>query len=548
MRISALLSFCGILMLPGLSKAQWSPQDIHFFPSSLSFDTTYTDQTDSLDLKVYSSCDLTADSLHFPDPAFSGKWISRLTSNDTLLLRIYFHPSQNIFYRSTLAFDLTPNGQTTIRGTYGLPLTGIGWFREAYYDSTYNLWDEDLKTVLKSITGTNYKSLGYDKARDSMFMVLDNRRITGLGAADSNRLECAYTGRIISYTDRQDAQTNGNFNTEHTYPQSMFGSKEPAKSDLHHLYPVDETANTIHSNDPYGPITNPKWEVGGSKSDYTHFEPRDQQKGRTARSLLYFVIRYGNQGGYFTSQEDDLKNWNATFLPDSIEIKRTETIYKWQRNYNPFVHHPLLADRIYRFAVSQNRPKSTRLWTSGNEITVDSAWCTLGMSYQTTLLLHNPGRDSITLSGFSNGQYSRFIDSVNVLAPGQSAALRLQLTHPDSVVSGGSSSVIDPVQMQSAGTTFSWQIIYKPSSGPTGITQRADDAWLVFPNPFQSCFTLSAPSMTNYRVINATGQLMETGQVQAGITTLGEQWPCGIYFLMVQSGQRTQTYKMVRLD
>ena len=80
------------------------------------------------------------------------------------------------------------------------------------------------------------------------------------------------------------------------------------------------------------------------------FEPRDAQKGRSARSVLYCLMRFGNQGTFVNvTQEQVLKNWNYTFLPDSIEQRRCNDIFSLQHNRNPFIDHPLMAKRITSF-------------------------------------------------------------------------------------------------------------------------------------------------------------------------------------------------------
>jgi hypothetical protein len=67
-----------------------------------------------------------------------------------------------------------------------------GKYSIAYYDSSDNLSEEALKNALHDITGNGYDSLGYNIARDSMFMVIDNQKVNGQGAAQ-NTVECIYT-------------------------------------------------------------------------------------------------------------------------------------------------------------------------------------------------------------------------------------------------------------------------------------------------------------------------------------------------------------------
>src|SRR6185295_4028554 len=190
---------------------------------------------------------------------------------------------------------------------------------------------------LGAVTGNGYISLGYNLARDSMFMWFDNKKTNGQGASQ-NTLECIYTGReAIGYTSRSDCQTNFSFNTEHTFPQSLFASNEPMRSDLHHLFPTDDASNNERADNPFGIVTNATWSVGGSKSNRSIFEPRDQQKGATARAMMYFVLRYQNYNSFFTSQESILRTWHQNFPNTQIERTRNDDIYGMQHNRNPFV-------------------------------------------------------------------------------------------------------------------------------------------------------------------------------------------------------------------
>ena len=195
-----------------------------------------------------------------------------------------------------------------------------------------------------------------------MFMLIDNKLVNGLGATQ-NTIECVYTGReAVGYVDRTQCQDltdpNMSFNTEHTWPQSLFSQLEPMRSDLFHLFPTDETANGKRSNYPFGVVTNPTWSVGGSKFDQNSgiFEPRDAHKGETARALFYFVMRYQNYNSFLTSQESILRQWHYQFLPTAVEEKRCDDIYFYQKNRNPFIDYPQLVDRINSFSTTSVAP------------------------------------------------------------------------------------------------------------------------------------------------------------------------------------------------
>ena len=87
---------------------------------------------------------------------------------------------------------------------------------DPYYDLTFDLWHEDLKSALNTIVTFGYTDLGYNPARDRVFMDIDNEAVNGQGASQ-NTLTCRYTGSVAAgYSTRPDAQTTFNLNTEHT--------------------------------------------------------------------------------------------------------------------------------------------------------------------------------------------------------------------------------------------------------------------------------------------------------------------------------------------
>ena len=189
-----------------------------------------------------------------------------------------------------------------------------------------------------------------------MFMIIDNQAVNGQGASQ-NTLESIYTGQLaVGYVDRTDCQSQFNFNTEHTWPQSLFSSNEPMVSDLHHLFPTDDNSNGERGNNPFGVVNNPNWSIGGSKSNNVTFEPRDVQKGATARAMIYFVLRYQNYSSFFTSQESILRTWHTTFTPTQIEQQRNDDIQAVQRNRNPFVDYPQFLERISSISANSVAP------------------------------------------------------------------------------------------------------------------------------------------------------------------------------------------------
>jgi len=255
----------------------------------LNFGTAFENTPDSLSLIISNNMghDVNVTGFRFYNtygsPAFSSNANGFLIpdgSSQTVWIK--FSPRHNIFHNSELIIE-----NDGLRGYISVDLNGQGRYSKSYYDSTENKSEEILKTKITGIITQGYLSLGYNLARDSMFMWIDNQRVNGQGASQ-NTLESVYTGmQAVGYLNRTDCQNNFNFNTEHTFPQSLFTQQEPMRSDLHHLFPTDNTSNNVRADNPFGIVTSPTWSNGGSLGTSSLFEPRDVQKGASARALMY---------------------------------------------------------------------------------------------------------------------------------------------------------------------------------------------------------------------------------------------------------------------
>jgi endonuclease I len=164
------------------------------------------------------------------------------------------------------------------------------------------------------------------------------------------------------------------FNREHSWPQSYGADDGPAYSDAHHLFPADPLANEDRSNYAFDELTSgtPLRNAPDSirNSSQRLIEPRDEDKGRIARAMLYMETRYddSNSTGDFLLSDNPasfanrmgklttLLKWNREFPPDERERRRNHLIYTgvrvdnrviFQLNRNPFIDYPDLADAVY---------------------------------------------------------------------------------------------------------------------------------------------------------------------------------------------------------
>jgi len=208
------------------------------------------------------------------------------------------------------------------------------------FDSCNNLTNDALKRKLHELI-KDHKQLGYDGiARTIMFGKLDN--VGGY-------VTCVYTGRKVACNDVPSANPPQAMNTEHTWPKCFGAKEEPAKSDLNHLFPTDTFANSTRSNYPFGMVSRGSeiWSQGGSAFDGDVFMPREDQRGRVARAMFYFSIRY--QLPLFGDMEPVLRQWHKDYPPNEEDITRNERIYGYQGNRNPFIDRPDFVDKIDKF-------------------------------------------------------------------------------------------------------------------------------------------------------------------------------------------------------
>ncbi|MEL6614512.1 MAG: endonuclease [Bacteroidota bacterium] len=246
------------------------------------------------------------------------------------------------------------------------------------------------------------QTLGYNKARDSLYSYENYTYGQVCGV---------YTRYCITLTPGADPSTdayNQGVNAEHSWPQSLGAGSEPAKSDLHHLFPAKANVNSSRSNHPYGEI--PDGDTDGwyreassqsttplvfinewSEKDNDHpdpgftgrFEPREDHAGNAARAMFYFAAIYPSEvtaagaDAFFDVQKNDLINWHYQDPTDLVEDDRSIWIALKQGNENPFLIDSTLARRAFNLSGTggggSNPPPGggTDVWV--NEIHYDNS-------------------------------------------------------------------------------------------------------------------------------------------------------------------------------
>lgn len=439
-------------------------------------------------------------------------------------------PTHNIFHESEIVVV-----DNSFKGSTRVDVKAQGHYSNTYYTSTENLSNQALKTALTTRLAQGYTSLGYTPARDQMYMQIDNQKVNGQGAT-VNTIESVYTGQqVTGYTSRVDAQNQG-FNTEHTYPQSFFSSNEPMVSDLFHIFPTDNTSNSERGNNPFAMVASPNWSVGGSKSNGSTFEPRDAQKGRTARAMLYFVLRYEDYSCFEKNQETILKQWHTQFLPTQEEKNRNNAIYAVQHNRNPFIDYPQFVQRM-NYVTSCSTAVGTAISSiliPENAINYGDIGINSAHLYSFTIV--NDGNQPLDIS--SIGSVSPNISFVNgantTIAAGEAMVLQVSLTLNSL---GAFSSTL---QFNTNITTQPTITIPVTANGidAVGIEESNTKNVVIYPNPAQAIlFVEHTGKAVDIEIVDVFGKLLFTGEVNKSLEINLSKYAAGVYFLQTSEGE-----------
>ncbi len=532
-------SLCLLLFVSVCSYSQ----TILVSPASLRFDTLLVNTKDSLSFRILNN---STDTLKVTDiNTNKSAFVVRDTAfvvlpHDSTKVWVYFQTNQNITWDDVVLIE-----NRGARGTLPLRVSGTAKYAGTAYSTTQGLWENDLKTALFNLVN-NQTVLGYNTARDRMYETVDD-------PLNNDTLECVYTGRKIFARNRTEAQAL-NFNAEHTWPQSNFGSADPMVSDLNHLYPTDATANSMRANYPFGPaVSNVTWQVGGSKlgrspNGQTVFEPRDIHKGDVARALFYFLLRYPvNYGGFMdANQEFYLRQWYNTDPVSQKEILRNNAIATYQGKRNPFIDHPEFIDRITYLRISTAPTLQPDIVAS--PVSVQFSSVAFGDSSEWKLTIVNRGRSQLSISSITLQSSSAsfvLLDALTQVPVDSFRQVRIKFK-PDQPNQSYSNAIIvqsnDPARPS----------VSIPLSGlSTGATSVAfanvpleTQLFQNYPNPFNPSTTLSFvvshSAVASLKIFDVLGREVATvvnEQFSAGehrVTWNAESAASGIYMYQLR--------------
>ncbi|MDA9312825.1 endonuclease [Vicingaceae bacterium] len=539
------------LLLPLLATSQIISSD----SSSINFGVVMVGSTDSslVTLTNNSVIPLNVTNIKFYSiygevPFSTSQSTFSIPGNGTQSVWIYFSPVQNVLHNSTMVVQHNANS-----GHEAILLMGQGRFPLAYYNLTENLTEEALKLALKTRIAQGYIQLSYNAARDAMFMTIDNKRQNGQNAT-VNTLECVYTGfNKTSYTSRSNAQgTSPNFNTEHTFPQGFFNSNLPMRSDIHHLYPTTNNSNSQRGNKPFGVVTGgtPVTLGGGSFFNNTTFEPRNVQKGQTARAMMYFVIRYQDYSNHFSVQQNILKNWHNTYAVDSIEERRNNDIFIVQGNRNPFVDYPQLEKRITNFVANSVAPSQPGLDVVQSSINFGTFFAQTQDTFDYVLV--NRGNTVINFSNFNltNTALLSFAAGSGInssLNPGNAIEISI-------IAQSNNTTTISESLTFTTNLTFPLNSFSVPITGQTvivGIDDNNLNSQLeLYPNPVQEQLYIRTAinQELDLLLLDLTGKRIDFGFLKGndGYILPTKEISSGLYFLQINNGKEQIIRKIIK--
>lgn len=260
-------------------------------------------------------------------------------------------------------------------------------------------------------TYTPDNPLGYGPARDILYAEIDNNGL---------ELSGIYTSFTVTLDPNEDPsvsafQNGAGLNAEHVYPQSLGAANEPAKSDLHNIFPSKVNVNASRGNCPYDEIEDTDtdiWYYLGMQSNniplaeiekYSEkdeedcvFEPREEVKGNIARAMFYFYAIYQSNADaidpdYLSNQKETLFQWHVVDPVDAVEKERDSLIALQQGNNNPFIIDSTLVWRAY-FEPDASYPEGDPNCygsTTSTYLLNDEDWVSISSNFvQDELIIH----------------------------------------------------------------------------------------------------------------------------------------------------------------
>lgn len=248
------------------------------------------------------------------------------------------------------AVALTAEAYSYNNGRKGVLCTSLSSSAKAYYTSGYDyatlskLSGTTLEAKLRERMVNGWHGGSYDSLKSSF-------KYTDAYNGSSSSVYCFYSNTSVT-----------SWNREHVWPQSkgtFAAESNSAGSDVIHLRPTDNTANSTRSNRPYGEVTGGTYHTvytsNGKVAGYyssAYYEPLDSVKGDVARTLLYVYTRWEERNLKDVIYSTDmLLKWCEEDPVDEFEMKRNDICQEICGSRNIFVDYPEYCWRVFGRAI-----------------------------------------------------------------------------------------------------------------------------------------------------------------------------------------------------
>ncbi len=240
--------------------------------------------------------------------------------------------------------EIVPGQESVLKTNYTL-VDAETYYKDIDFSASKDLLEESLRTLV-----SNHKLLSYGDARYTMLYTEESITTPGkiLGLYDSKLFEPEW-----------DQGTT--YNREHVWCRSHLkiegkdistnNSTKGIGSDLHNLKPLTSSLNSSRGDDFFGNNED------GKNYFYPNYSGDVDYRGDVARICFYMALRYEKlnltdnlSGDTSTSFGllSRLLEWNKLDPVDEFELRRTNRVYEYQGNRNPFVDYPYtLADKLF---------------------------------------------------------------------------------------------------------------------------------------------------------------------------------------------------------
>ena len=236
-----------------------------------------------------------------------------------------------------------------------------------YYDNARNKSGNDLKDALHEII-KGHVEFPYTSSSTDVWDIL---KLTDRDPSDTTLVELIYSGALVN--GAQEYNSGSGWTREHVWAKSRgnFGTSAGPGTDVHAIRPCYNSINSSRNNRAFNNCSscNNVQYLGSNTGSFTDsnvwtFEPRDEMKGDVARMIFYMATRYEQEDGVDLELDDTIRSnidqspfhsvlttlliWNKLDKVSAKEKRRNNIIYdEFQKNRNPYIDHPELADYIF---------------------------------------------------------------------------------------------------------------------------------------------------------------------------------------------------------